>query len=475
MTKYNQVTPEIAAQLQAIVGAKRFFAGDAVKDDFSHDEMPIYGKYYPEVVCEAESTEEVSAILRVCYDNNIPVTPRGAGTGLVGGCVPLCGGVVLCTTRMNKILSYDMNNLVVHIQPGVLLCDLAADALTHGLMYPPDPGEKTATVGGNVSTNAGGMRAVKYGVTRDYVRGLEVVLADGTVMQVGGKQVKDASGLSLKHLLIGSEGTLAVITKCLLRLVPKPEASLSVLVPYADLKTGIQSVLTILRANANPTAVEFMERKVVALGERFCGVSYPRPDAGSYILLTFDGRSEEVTANAARVRSLALQNGALDFIELSDARQCADIWRVRGALVKAVEAVSEQEPVDIVVPISRTADFIRFINDLEAQSGMQMVSFGHAGDGNVHLCVVRGERDEETWQRELHENMDKAYAEAYRLGGVASGEHGIGLSKRPYFLRQTAKENLQAMNAIKTALDPQHILNNGKSYLTGGNNNAGTF
>lgn len=475
MTKYNQVTPEIAAQLQAIVGAKRFFAGDAVKDDFSHDEMPIYGKYYPEVVCEAESTEEVSAILRVCYDNNIPVTPRGAGTGLVGGCVPLCGGVVLCTTRMNKILSYDMNNLVVHIQPGVLLCDLAADALTHGLMYPPDPGEKTATVGGNVSTNAGGMRAVKYGVTRDYVRGLEVVLADGTVMQVGGKQVKDASGLSLKHLLIGSEGTLAVITKCLLRLVPKPEASLSVLVPYADLKAGIQSVLTILRANANPTAVEFMERKVVALGERFCGVSYPRPDAGSYILLTFDGRSEEVTANAARVCSLALQNGALDFIELSDARQCADIWRVRGALVKAVEAVSEQEPVDIVVPISRTADFIRFISDLEARSGMQMVSFGHAGDGNVHLCVVRGERDEETWQRELHENMDRAYAEAYRLGGVASGEHGIGLSKRPYFLRQTAKENLQAMNAIKTALDPQHILNNGKSYLTGGNNNAGTF
>ena len=220
-----------------------------------------------------------------------------------------------------------------------------------------------------------------------------------------------------------SEGTLAVITKCLLRLVPKPEASLSVLVPYADLKTGIQSVLTILRANANPTAVEFMERKVVALGERFCGVSYPRPDAGSYILLTFDGRSEEVTANAARVRSLALQNGALDFIELSDARQCADIWRVRGALVKAVEAVSEQEPVDIVVPISRTADFIRFINDLEARSGMQMVSFGHAGDGNVHLCVVRGERDEETWQRELHENMDRAYAEAYRpRGGRPRGE-----------------------------------------------------
>lgn len=185
--------------------------------------------------------------------------------------------------------------------------------------------------------------------------------------------------------------------------------------------------------------------------------------------------SEEVVANAERVRTLALQNGALDFIELTDSARSADIWRVRGALVKAVEAVSEQEPVDIVVPISRTADFIRFINELEAQSGMQMVSFGHAGDGNVHLCVVRGERDDETWQRELHANMDKAYAEAYRLGGVASGEHGIGVSKRPYFLRQTAKENLQAMNAVKSALDPLHILNNGKSYLTGGNDNAGTF
>lgn len=185
--------------------------------------------------------------------------------------------------------------------------------------------------------------------------------------------------------------------------------------------------------------------------------------------------SEEVAANAARVRTLALQNGALDFIEHTDSARSADIWRVRGALVKAVEAVSEQEPVDIVVPISRTADFIRFINELEAQSGMQMVSFGHAGDGNVHLCVVRGERDDETWQRELHANMDKAYAEAYRLGGVTSGEHGIGVSKRPYFLRQTAKENLQAMNAVKSALDPLHILNNGKSYLTGGNDNAGTF
>ena len=312
------------------------------------------------------------------------------------------------------------------------------------------------------------MRAVKYGVTRDYVRGLEVVLADGTVLKVGGKQVKDASGLSLKHLLIGSEGTLAVITKCLLRLLPKPETTVSVLVPFADLGTGIRSVLTILQANANPTAVEFMERKVVALGEEFCRMKYPRPDAGSYILLTFDGHESEVNANIERVRRLALDNGAIDYIVLRSAEQAADIWKVRGALVMAVEAVSEQEPVDIVVPISHTADFVRYINELEASSGVRMIAFGHAGDGNVHLCVVRDGRDQQTWERELHENMEQAYAKAYSYGGVASGEHGIGISKRSYFLRETAQENLAVMNTIKTALDPKHTLNDQKSYIMGG-------
>ena len=234
------------------------------------------------------------------------------------------------------------------------------------------------------------------------------------------------------------------------------------LVPYADLKTGIQSVLTILRANANPTAVEFMERKVVALGERFCGVSYPRPDAGSYILLTFDGRSEEVTANAARVCSLALQNGALDFIELSDARQCADIWRVRGALVKAVEAVSEQEPVDIVVPISRTADFIRFINDLEARSGMQMVSFGHAGDGNLHIYCCANDMELDEFKRRSKAVMDKCYAKCIEFGGQVSGEHAIGHAKKQYLVESAGETAFGLMQAIKQVFDPKGILNPGK-------------
>lgn len=416
----------------------------------------------------AKSTEEVSKVLQYAHANKIPVTPRGAGTNLVGSTVPVDGGIILDLSQMNRVLELDTETMTVTVEPGLLLQDLQAYVEEHNLFYPPDPGEKASSIGGNISTNAGGMRAVKYGVTRDYVRGLEVVTADGTVLTVGGKNVKDASGLSLKHLYIGSEGTLAVITKCILKVIPKPETSLSILVPYPDLKTGIGSVLSILRADANPTAVEFMERNVVKLGEDFSGVRYPCPEAGSYILLTFDGREGEVAASAERIQALALSSGALDYILLTDPQQAADIWKVRGALVKAVEAVSEQEPVDIVVPINRTAEFIGYINQLEQSSGMRMVSFGHAGDGNVHLCVVRGDRDEGTWQKELHENMDKAYHKAYELGGIASGEHGIGISKRRYFLRETHWENLRAMNQIKDALDPLHILNDKKSYLVGG-------
>lgn len=421
-----------------------------------------------------QSTEEVSKILKYAHKHDIPVTPRGAGTNLVGSTVPVDGGIILDFSHMDKVLELDENTMTITVQPGLLLQDLQKYVEERGLFYPPDPGEKASSIGGNISTNAGGMRAVKYGVTRDYVRGLEVVTADGSVLTTGGKNVKDASGLSLKNLYIGSEGTLAVITKCILKLIPKPETSLSVLVPYPDLKTGIRSVLSVLRANANPTAVEFMERKVVKLGEDFLGVKYPYPEAGSYILLTFDGHASEVRENAERIRKLALDGGALAYLPLTDTAQnnpsndipsAADVWKVRGALVKAVEAFSEQEPVDIVVPIDKTAEFISFINKLDEESGMQMVSFGHAGDGNVHLCVVRGDRDLKTWHKELKANMDKAYHKAYELGGITSGEHGIGISKRRYFLRETPGENLEIMNRIKDALDPKHILNDKKSYI----------
>nr|MCR4627916.1 FAD-binding protein [Treponema sp.] len=395
----------------------------------------------------------------------IPVTPRGAGTNLVGSTVPLYGGIIIDLSKMDRVLELDKETFTVTVEPGILLKDLQSYVESQGLFYPPDPGEKESSIGGNISTNAGGMRAVKYGVTRDYVRGLEIVLADGTIVQAGGKNVKDASGLSIKNLITGSEGTLAVITKCLLKLVPKPQKTQSVLIPYKDLETGINSILQILQANANPTAIEFIQRKVVAMGEEFCKIKYPCPEAGSYILLTFDGYETEVSANIQRIKQVATATGAIDYIILEDAQYAADIWKVRGALVTAVESFSEQEPVDIVVPINKTAEFIEYVNQVEKQSGMQMVAFGHAGDGNVHLCVVRGKRTQEQWEKELHENMAKIYGKAYAFGGLTSGEHGIGITKRPYFLTETKKENLAIMNSIKEAFDPKHILNEGKSYL----------
>ena len=413
----------------------------------------------------AESTEEVAGVMKYAWANGIPVTPRGAGTNLVGSTVPHGQGIILDLSHMNHILEVDEETFTATVEPGVVLQDFQAHVEAMGLFYPPDPGEKTSTIAGNISTNAGGMRAVKYGVTRDYVRGLEIVLADGRVITCGSKNVKDASGLNLKQLFIGAEGTLGVITKCLLKLIPRPEASLSILVPYADLQTGISSVHAIIKANAGPTAIEFIERSVVELGEKFTGVTFPCPEAQAYILLTFDGLKDQVASSAARVQGVAEKTGALDYIELDDPALAADIWKVRGCFVKAVEAFSEQEPVDLVVPINRTADFIAFVHETEAKTGMQMVSFGHAGDGNVHLCIVRGDRSDEVWQKELHENMQTVYGKAYALGGITSGEHGIGVSKRPYFLGHTAPENLAVMRTIKDALDEKHILNDHISYL----------
>lgn len=410
------------------------------------------------------STEEVSAIMKFAYENNIPVTPRGAGTNLVGSTVPHGEGIVLDFSLMNKILEIDEENFTAMVEPGVVLEDFQQEVERLGLFYPPDPGEKKATIGGNVSTNAGGMRAVKYGVTRDYVMGLELVLADGTVIETGGKNRKDTSGLDLKDIVIGSEGTLAVITKCLLRLVPKPEESLSVLVGFADLKQGIESVRKILHANINPTAVEFIERKVVKLGEDFLKLSFPEQKASAYILLTFDGRKAEIEAGVSKLNEI-LKETSISIIELSDKELAANVWKIRGVLVKAVEAVSEQEPLDIVVPINKIDTFVNYVNELEQESGMGMISFGHAGDGNVHLCVVRGNRSDGEWERELNANLEKLYAKAHELGGLISGEHGIGISKRAFFFHETKDVNINLMNAIKDAFDKKHILNEGISYV----------
>ncbi len=411
------------------------------------------------------STQEISGVMRWAWEHGVPVTPRGAGTNLVGSTVPLRSGIILDMSRMNRVLEIDRDTLTATVEPGVVLQDFQRQVESMGLFYPPDPGEKTATIGGNIATNAGGMRAVKYGVTRDYVRGLECVLADGRVIRIGSKNVKDASGLQLRQLMIGSEGTLAVIAKCILRLVAKPACTLSALLPYRNLEDGIRSVKDILMSDLNPTAVEFIERSVVELGEKFTGISFPAKDAGAYLLITLDGGAESVRERSEGLKTLAEKTGSSGFIPLTDAQEAARVWQVRGCLVKAVEAVSEQEPVDLVVPISQSAEFVSYVHRLEKESGMRMIAFGHAGDGNVHLCIMREQRDDAAWKKELEQVMHTLYRKAYELGGLTSGEHGIGIAKQPYFLENTEDAVLAAMRSVKDALDPKHILNDRISYL----------
>ena len=469
MAHYKKLTPALAEELRAIVGEGRFQLGEAVREEYSHDEMPIYGRRLPEAVCLVESTEEVSAILKRCYEADVPVTVRGAGTGLVGGCVPIAGGVVVSTMRMNRILSYDMKNLVVHTQPGVRLCDLAADALAHGLMYPPDPGEKTATVGGNVSTNAGGMRAVKYGVTRDYVLAMTVVLPDGTVMKLGKTVCKTSSGYSLLHLMIGSEGTLGVITELTLKLVPKPRMDVSLILPFRDIATAIASVPAIKLANLDPQSIEFMERDIVDSSAAFTGNAvFPTvvdgKEAGAYILVTLVGDSEsELEGKMDRLGEVAEQTGAYDTLVVWTDGLKKDVWSARSAFLTVIEAETKLlDEMDVVVPVDRIAEFLVYTHDEAVKQGVYVRSFGHAGDGNLHIYCCSNDLEEDEFKRRVKKLMDACYAKCTEFEGQVSGEHSIGHAKKEYRRESVGDTAYGLMGAIKKVFDPKGLLNPGK-------------
>lgn len=409
------------------------------------------------------TTEEVSALVRTAAAHDAAITARGAGTNLVGSTIPQRNNLILDFTLMNKIVELDEENLTVTVEPGVVLGDLAAWVAERGYFYPPDPGDRSATIGGNVATNAGGMRAVKYGVTRTYVMALEIVTAEGHVITVGSKNRKDATGLDLLDLLVGSEGTLAITTKITLRLIGAPQVAQSLLVPFAEPDAAWAFVPRILRSGANPAALEFMARPVVELGEGFTGVRLGYEHAANYVLLTVDGTQSEVDAATATVAEIAEECGALAADVLSDERS-RDVWRLRGSLVRAVEASSAQEPIDVVVPVAKVGEFVTGIADLETETGVQMVAFGHAGDGNVHLCVVRGDRTDQEWDTARQAALDGIYGLAHSLGGLISAEHGVGVHKRHYFARYTDPQLVTFMRGIKAAFDPHNILNPGISY-----------
>ena len=469
MATYNRITPEIAQQLRAVVGERRFFAGEDIDPNYSHDEMPIYGKYMPDAAVDVETTEEVSEIMKICSANKIPVTCRGAGTGLVGGCVPLAGGLVLCTRRMNRILEYDMDNLVVRIQPGVLLKDLAADALSNGLMYPPDPGEKTATVGGNISTNAGGMRAVKYGVTRDYVLALTVVLADGRIIELGKSVCKTSSGYSLLHLMIGSEGTLGIITEMTMKLIPNPVCDISCLVPFRDVESCIHFVPKIKMANLDPQSIEFMDADIVTSSAAFTGnpifpETVNNEDVGASVLVTFVGSDEdELDQKLIRLGKIAEEAGALDVLVVATTSTKKAAWSARSSFLTAIEADTKLiDEMDVVVPVDKIPAFLIYIRRLGDEGGIRIRNFGHAGDGNLHIYCCSNDLEEEEFKKRVKIIMDKAYAKCAELEGQVSGEHSIGHAKMVYLKESVGEDVFGLMGEIKKVFDPDHILNPGK-------------
>ena len=460
---YNKLTAADIAALQAIVGQSEVFTGDAINPDYAHDELGGISQM-PEALVRVRTTQEVSAIMKLAYDRNIPVTVRGSGTGLVGAAVPLYGGILLETTKMNKILKLDENNLTVTVQPGVLLMELAAFAEEHDFLYPPDPGEKSATIGGNISTNAGGMRAVKYGVTRDYVRSLTVVLPNGEVQTFGAAVAKNSSGYSLKDLIIGSEGTLAIICEAVLKLVPLPKVSVSLLVPFPDMKSAIEAVPHIIRSKVTPTAIEYMSRDTILFSESYLGKRFPDTKNDAYILLTFDGNSNaQVDQDMSTVAELRLQIGALDAYIVDTEERKKSVWSARGAFLEAIKAsTTEMDECDVVVPGNQVDTFIKFTHELAAEFGVRIPSFGHAGDGNLHVYICRDALNDAQWEETKAAIFDRMYEKSVELGGLVSGEHGIGYAKKEYLRRQYGQTPIGLMQGIKQVFDPKQILNPGK-------------
>ena len=446
--------------LAGIVPRERILWGDEINEEYSHDELSSE-ESYPDVVVRVLSAQEVSKIMVYANQQHIAVTPRGAGTGLVGSSVAVEHGIMIDTTLMNHFLELDEKNLTLTVEPGVLLMEIAAYVEERGFFYPPDPGEKSATIGGNISTNAGGMRAVKYGVTRDFVRGLEVVLADGTIMELGGKVVKNSSGYDLKDLIIGSEGTLAFVTKAILKLLPLPQKNVSLLVPFDTLTNAIDTVPKIISSKAIPTAVEFMEREVIMDAEEYLGKKFPDNQADAYLLLKFDGSSvDEISKYYDDIAQICLANGAVDLLIADTDERAEAIWKARGAFLEAIKgSTTSMDEVDVVVPRSCVHQFVNFVHDLRKEMNIRIKSCGHAGDGNLHVYILRDAMNDKQWKNALEEAMQRMYDKAKTMDGQVSGEHGIGLAKKPYLKESLDPATIILMQRIKKAFDPNGILN----------------
>jgi glycolate oxidase len=468
-TQYNPLTPEIADELRKIVGDSYVVFNDPEKlEPYSHDE--VAEKQYahmPDCLVRPDTVEQVAEIMQLANRERIPVTPRGAGSGLSGGAVPICGGIVLLCDRMNRVVDYDRDNMTITVEPGMVTNEINEVTGPDGLFFAGYPMSlETCYVGGNVAENAGGGKAVKYGVTGRYVIGLEIVTPAGEIVQLGGKLVKDVTGYNMIQLMVGSEGTLGVFTKVTLKLMPAPKANVDLLCLFKSAEEAIAAVPKAMTGGGViPTAIEFMDQSAFQAACEYLNETIPYKDAGAMLLITVDGSdADQVDREYEAIGELCLEAGAIEVYVADNYTTSERMWRVRRNIAEAFKVISPHQSLeDIVVPIASIAKMVDGLQEIKQRHGVEIPCYGHAGDGNLHATpVMNPDWSLEQWHEKLPDILTDIYKLTHSLGGTLSGEHGIGHKRKKYMPLVAQEANLEMMRAIKRALDPNNVLNPGK-------------
>lgn len=467
MSRYKKITQEDIAYFNSILENAYVLTDDEQLQRCASDETEDL-HYLPEIVLQPADVKQVSAIMKYCNKQHIPVTPRGAGTGLSGGAIPVAGGVVLDMKRFNNILDMDTENFQVTTEPGVITQELQEHVRQFGLMYPPDPASKgSCFIGGNISENSGGPRALKYGVVKDYVLNLEIVLPDGTIMMTGANVLKNATGYNLTQLIVGSEGTLAVVTKIILKLLPATTQTLLALVPFRKAAEACEAVNALFIAGVQPSALEFMERDAIVWSMKYADQSAIKlsDDTEAHLLIEVDGNDSELLYKDMDKIATVVQQYDIDDILFADSHEQKEtLWQLRRKVGEAVKSNSIYKEEDTVVPRAHLPELLTVIKSLGKEYGFHSVCYGHAGDGNLHVNIVKQTMSDEDWNNKLPQAIRKLFTEVVRMGGTISGEHGIGLVQKDYMDIAFSPSQLELMKAIKNVFDPNGILNPGKIF-----------
>lgn len=462
---YNKVTPDFIKSLTGIVGAESVLYDTESIKLYSEDETEDFS-FPPEVIVKPKNTEEVSAILKLANENKIPITPRGGGTGLSGGSLTIHGGICLAMEKFNKIIEIDERNFQAVVEPGVItqVFQEAVEAL--GLFYPPDPASRgSCHLGGNLAECSGGPRAVKYGVTKDYVLGLEAVLPTGEIINAGGRVLKNVTGYNLTQLIIGSEGTLAVITKIIFRLIPLPKYKKVLLVAFNSLEDATDAVAKIFQKGITPSAIEFMEKAAVKAAEERQNKKFPNSEADAQLFIEVDGNHPDtLDKDIEQIAEVVNEYNPLDMLLAEDSEKVNDVWALRRGIGEAVKSISAYKEEDTVVPRANMTKLVKGVKEISARYGITTICYGHSGDGNIHVNILKDKLDNQSWEKNLDTAIREIFELTVSLGGMISGEHGIGYSQKSYLPIAISKTELDLMKNIKLTFDPNNILNPGKIF-----------